>query len=187
MVGERPKGFASPFARLIEAFLIQVGGHHLSQKEIVAAQDQGLLHLAFDINGALLDEGRPDDLSRKGSKAGRGELVAFPPGKGATEIDFSHQILVGDVDHELARFFDEVVGMAASPDGHSDHGRVEAAEPDGCNRDDVGSWFFSLARDEANGEGIEQGGWVYSPLGHCFASFRPFSNSRVEFPGFGRG
>jgi hypothetical protein len=171
MVGERLKGFSSPFAGMIQAFLIQVGGHHLPQEKIVAAQGQHLPDLALDVDGTFFDKGRPDDLSRKGGKAGRGELVAFPPGKGATEIDFSHQILVGDVNHELARFFDEAVGMAASPDGHSDHGRIKTAEPDGCNRDDIGSRFFPRARDETNGEGIEQGGWVYPPLGHCFASF----------------
>jgi len=119
-----------------EGFL-GIDSHHVGYEHVVAPQRADFGNAAFDVQGTLGDEGRLDLLCGLGCKVEVVELVVVASAAHATPVGGLGERLGGEVDDELARATDEVVGVALTPEGDVAHRRVAADGAGPCHGDNV--------------------------------------------------
>ena len=110
---------------LVERLDVDVDGDDEADAQLVVAEHDGVLQLALDPRGAVLQQRRVDVGGGEDLELGRLELVDVLAGVAAEVLDMVKQGAGGNVDRELLGAADHVEAVARLLERDADEGRLE--------------------------------------------------------------
>ncbi len=157
-------------ALAVDIALVDVDADYLREEHGMRAEQLALGDAAFEADGALLDNRGADLMCGEHVQSARREFIDVPAAFNAAEVGRLHHCGGGEVDDELARIPDDVVGVALGTDGDIGHWRTSADDACPADSEDVG-FVGGAAGDEGGGYGREQSAALPELLRHRTVPF----------------
>lgn len=125
-------------AALVQQGLVDVDVEDIGEEHVMRAERDDLGDAAFQREGRLCDHGAGDLFRWLGGEGAFFEFVDLGARVDAAIVDGADHVGGGEVDDELAAFFDQLVGVALGADGDVGFGRDGVGDARPGDGDDVG-------------------------------------------------